>query len=187
MTDHTTEHLLKDILGFVDGHVKYAETKNAALLAFAAGTLFAFAQVGSEHFRLIQSLPDWLIWYICILVTCFCIAVICALVSFLPKTSIVRRRNNYLGRPSDNLLFFGEILPYESDEYVKMFYAATGINQYRQATGLELMYAEEIIVNAKIASSKFFWFKVAVTFILIGILPPYLGILLVVRLRRCNS
>ena len=186
MTDLTTQHLLKDILGFVDGHVKYAETKNAALLAFAAGTLFAFAQVDSEHARLMQTFPDWFRWYIWALLFCFCLAIICALISFLPKTSISRNRNKHSGRPSDNLLFYGEILSYDSDEYVRMFYAASGINQFRQVTRLDLMYAEEIIVNARIASRKFFWFKVAVHLILIGILPPFLGILLIARLRKRN-
>lgn len=168
--DTTTQHLLRDILGFVDGHVKFAETKNAAILAFAAGSLFAIAQVSAENKN---PITPYLCYYMINLVIFFGLAILASLWSFFPQISIPSRVNKHPWTKGHNLLFFDDVRHYDCIEYIKDLHAASGINRFgHPITDLELMYAEEIIINAKIASRKFYWFKVAVWCILFGVLTP---------------
>jgi hypothetical protein len=181
MIDLTTQQLLKDILEFVDGHVKYAETKNAAVLAFAAGTLFAIAQVYSNSPQLLDSLR----WYTLFMVFCFILAIISALISFYPLTQKKYNHNRQTGKSKSNLLFFDDAQNYDCVSYVKNLYAASNINSLdKSATRLELMYAEEIVINAKIASRKFFWSKIAVCCILVGVLPPVFIPILICKISK---
>lgn len=182
MIDSATQHLLQEILAFVDGHVKFAETKNAAVFAFAAGTLFALVQVYGDSPKVFLG-P--LKYYIYFLVFCFVLAIVCALISFYPKNQLIQIPNRHFSEALGNLLFFEDIKNHDCNTYMKSLYVATDINNLgRPFTRIELMYAEEIIINAMIASRKFLWFKRAVVCVLVGILPPIFGPVFICRLLR---
>jgi hypothetical protein len=166
---------LKEILTFVDGHVKFAETKNAALLAIAAGALFVIAQVIAEH-----PPSSWLAGYIGFLLIGCTLSAAVSLLSFLPATQIpwIRSRRSW-ERGGGSLLFFGEIQQYDAESYISRLSSSTR-HDIEEATELGFMYAEQIIANAKIAAKKFTYHRIALWCLLCGVLTPVVGLALYV-------
>jgi MFS family permease len=169
MTPSTTaeEERLSRILALVDGHVKFAETKNGALLALASGALVGVLQLlyGDHPLE-----GWWRVYFLGLSIGLFAGAVL-ALLSFLPvllRPRIQRRRKRELG---GNLLFFGDTQRYNVAALFAEILEASGAPP-RPANRLESMYAEQIIVNAKIASRKFTYFKLAMWSVLAGLLTP---------------
>lgn len=163
---------LQDILSFVDGHVKFAETKNAALLAIDAGALYVIGQVIAEH-----PPSSWLAVYISILLIGCALSAVVSLLSFLPATQIPWIRSRRSWETGGSLLFFGEIQGYDADSYIKKLCASIG-HDSEEASDLDLMYAEQIIANGKIAARKFTYNRIALWCLLFGFLTPVLGLLL---------
>jgi hypothetical protein len=166
------ETALHNILGFIDGHVKFAETKNAALLGVNAGTLFVVGQV------LAGDKPSgWLLMYIGLLAAGSLLSAVTLLLSFLPVTQIpwITRRRAW--EAGGSLLFFGEVQRYDTDTYLKELHRSIGRTD-GEPSGLEVMYANQIIANSKIAARKFFYFKVAMWLTLFGALTPAAGLIL---------
>ncbi len=188
MTDFTLLHVLKDVLGFVDGHVRFAETKNAAVLVFSAGSLYAIAQVIAACLNSNLALPVVVKLYLLFLVSCLGLSILFALLSFYPKQYIHIPPGKGLRELCDgNLLFFDEIQFLEPLEYTKRLCTASGISTSgRSFTCLELMYSQEIIVNARIACRKFLWFKASLWAVLIGLIPPVFAAIIVYRLVRLS-
>lgn len=176
---------LLSTLAWVDGHVKFAETKNVALLAANAALVAAVIQALTAA----TSVQVWIGRYL------FMVAVACALsgcvtlLSFLPVTQIPwpaprkpkhRRVESSAARlvskPSinDNLLFFGDIQKHNRHTYAQALATALGVQQ-PILSALEEMYAEQIVINATIASRKFSYFKIALWMTLFGILTPVIA------------
>jgi|SRR5579862_742612 len=190
------EPRLTSVLGWVDGHLRFAETKNAVLLAadaaIAAGTIQTLASA--------SSISVWTSRYlVCLALACLISGCI-ALLSFLPVTQIpwltlTRRgiRQAQLGwmamprRSSDtgNLLFFGDIRGHNGASYLAALSKATGISR-DTFTPLERMYADQIVVNAGIAFRKFSYFRVAIWVMIFGAITPLfaLPLLMVVADRQ---
>lgn len=168
------EDRLRQALAFVDGHVKFAETKNAALLAADAALAIAVGQVLlGEH-----PVARWLALYLLgILVTAIVSAVV-ALLSFLPVTQIPWLRRHRKRERVGNLMFFGDIQRHDGLSYVTALADAAGEPCY-QVSELELMYGEQVVINAKIAGRKFTYFRYAIWLMLAGLLTvPIAGALL---------
>jgi hypothetical protein len=166
------ETSLHNMLSFIDGHVKFAETKNAALLAVNAGSLFAIGQVLAG-----DKPTGWLFIYVGLLAAGNLLSAITLLLSFLPVTQIpwITRRKAW--EAGGSLLFFGEAQRYDADTYLKELHRSIGQTE-ADPSGLEVMYANQIIANSKIAARKFFYFKVAMWLTLLGALTPVVGLIL---------
>lgn len=159
------EEKLNRILMFVDGHVKFAEAKNAALFTLNASTIFAVSQVFPEK------AATWLSLYLgCVLVGSFMSGII-ILLSFLPATQIPWGKSSPMITSSRNLLFFSDLVDCPIDNYLADFASAEGESD-RKASGLERMYAEQIIANGRIAARKFAYFKIAIWTTLFGVVTP---------------
>jgi hypothetical protein len=162
------EDRLDKLLAFVDGHVKFAETKNAALLAAGAGIAIAVVQLQlGDH-----AADGWLAVYL-VGVLCSAIAsVAIALVSFLPLMQIPWLKRRSKKASTGNLMFFGDAQTYDQAAYIAALATAIGVPELRP-TEFELMYAEQIIINSKIASRKFTYFKIGLWILLIGLLTLF--------------
>jgi hypothetical protein len=166
------EEKLRYILALASEHLKFAETKNAAILAANAAVVLGVLQIlsGSAGTGILRI-------YLAAVGVCSTIAALIALISFLPQTHIpwLARRESPTSR--DSLVFFGDIQKYSPNAYLEALRTAAG-GVAGDAPPLELMLAEQIVVNSRIASRKFTYFRYAIWVMLSGVLSPILTILL---------
>lgn len=154
------ENNLWRIFDNVNSWLKYAENKNAYVLAFigAQVTLIKFLDF-QTNWRLISSFV--------FLGLCFLMCII----SFFPKTIIsswVYNLPKSHQKPSekDNLLFYGHIVKYSIDQYVDKMskYLKHDIRGDKYFEDL----CAQIVINAGIASAKFDMFKKCFWLMLLG-------------------
>jgi len=158
------EERLRDVLAFLDGHVKFAEAKNTALLTANVAAVLASLTVLTSN----DPHSDYLVWYLRELVACCVASGSLSLLSFLPRTEIPWLRRK--GKPDaadDDLLFFGHVKAYQPDAYLKAVSAALGDSSASRNRWHEL-YARQIIINARIAQQKFTYFRYAIWLTLAG-------------------
>jgi hypothetical protein len=164
--------MLSSTLGRVIDFLKFAETKNAALLTFAsAWTFAAFNTLNGEHppvgivggaFRLALVL--------------FAVAAVVAVISFLPKLDL-----NALHRdPAQpkNLLYFGHIAEFDTAVFcsrVKERYLAQGEQSITDEYLDDLTV--QISANSKIARQKFIMFNIGAWLVLLALLALALAAL----------
>jgi hypothetical protein len=99
------------------------------------------------------------------------------LISFVPG---VQPRPPHAGQTlaeSDNLLYFHHVRKYEPDTYLAAMSAAMG-GQAEPPTRLERMYADQIVVSARIADRKFTIFRYAVWITIVGLVTPIVAVLI---------
>lgn len=164
------EERLRVILSSVSEQLKFAETKNATLFAANAATVMGSLQIlaGVKD-------NDWISRYFVLLIGCSTMSALIILISFLPQTSIPWLSRGRQSEAKDSLLFFGDIQRYDKRTYLSALYKACEI-QNPKPLRIELMYAEQIIVNSKIASRKYAWFGYAIWITLAGILTPLIAV-----------
>jgi len=146
---------LQYALSFVDGHLRFAETKNAALLAVAGSVAVALLTVvnGSPG----PSLPVRL--YLLYVIACSGFAAVVSLMSFLPQTHLPWIERSSAPHETDNLLFFGHIRKYDPKDY---WLSMSGHPATTTIPRWQLAVAEQVVINARIAARKFTMFKYAV-------------------------
>lgn len=171
LQDESTEARLRRVLDFVDGHVKFADTKNAALLAANVVATAGVLQVLTSS----VNMNVWTARYLMLLGVTSLISAAVVLLSFLPVMQIPWLTRRQKLTDNDNLLFFGDIQKYTANAYLKAFAKASGLSPI-SVTELDRMHAEQIIANAKIAARKFTYFKVGIWITLIGALTPPIAI-----------
>jgi hypothetical protein len=155
------EERLWRIFENVNNWLKYAEQKNTLLLTFI-GIQITLIRLFTK------ALDRWLIASLIFLGFCF---IVC-LLSFFPRTRIsswlfefmIRRGGDQA--ESDNLIFFGHIVKYTTDQYIAKMqkYLNGEIQGHRNLENL----CSQIVVNSEIASAKFNFFKVSGWLMVIG-------------------
>jgi hypothetical protein len=147
--------------------LKFAETKNAALLTFASAWLLALANVLASD----RALPHAIRVSIAVSLLFFALAALVALYSFLPKVKLnVFHRDP--GRDK-SLLYFGDAAEFEATAYVQRFrqrYAADP----KQTISDEYLddLAIQVFANSTITLRKFTifnWGAGLVMFALLGL------------------
>jgi hypothetical protein len=161
------EERLKEILALVNEHQRFAETKNAALLAVDAAAVLGVLQVLTSDAEIHRIL---IAYFLCVGI-CGVISGLLTLISFIPQTHIPWLRLLKAPKPGDSLLFFGDVQKYNSDSFLEALCAATNTAR-GTPTKFERMYAEQIIVNSRITARKFFYFRCAIWTALAGLLTP---------------
>jgi hypothetical protein len=184
-----TEKLLS-ILQIVNDWLKFAEAKNAVLLAFCGAAITAIV----TYLSAIETMPDFL--RVSLLISTFLLGIsslICSL-SFLPKTDIehftwLRRRpnrNSQSLKATDNFYFFNNLRKYDSDsllEAMNKFYFENKIPTPYKKEDLDL--ASQITINSEIASTKFAFFRIASWLLILAILAvPIVGFLSLIIHRK---
>lgn len=133
--------------------VKFGETKNAALLTFTSAWILASAnvavgEVAQNHASVRIALA---IGGLLLVAGAFL-----ALISFLPRTDLQKLKGKWHANPRTNYLFFGHLSAIKSDDlHAKL----AGLYLSPGRAGLNDQYLDDlgcqIIVNAKIAATKF--------------------------------
>lgn len=132
--------------------IKFAETKNAALLTFCSFWVMASINILSSG----RTLPQGYETAIMMAVPCFATAALCCITAFLPKIDIQHRTRHSSGAPFKNLLFFSDIAEvaladYEEAARSRYFPASGAVPAPAYLRDL----AREVAVNARIAERKF--------------------------------
>jgi hypothetical protein len=186
------ERLLSANLNRVVDWVKYADAKNAVLLAFASAWLAGIGNLllAAEE----KHTPGVVAFFLFVSELLFLIGAVHAIVALLPATnpqnilSLPRRGFRHLlagtqCRPQkSNLLFFGDIRRLDPDLFrveVSKRYNAKGTRITTEAYLSDL--CSQTVVNARIAQRKFGVFDRGVSFVLLAlfslIIPFGIGLL----------
>ncbi|MGS1020565.1 Pycsar system effector family protein [Burkholderia glumae] len=153
--------------------LKFAETKNAALLTFCSAWLLGIGNLLSSG----KKIPFFIESGFRLSFIFFALGALFAIVSFLPKLSIgsfVKSQS-----PSLNMLFFGDIAGISAEQFFR-----DSISRYRPAEGRS--YSDEYIadlivqvaVNSRIVLRKmrlFGWGARCVMFALFMLVAPAIG------------
>jgi hypothetical protein len=147
---------LKEIFKNVNDWLKFAETKNAMLLAFNSALLVGVFKVFSDDDSLKNLLTIVGPYYHYIFPVLIIISIIFLLLSFLPQTKMIKLSS--ASKPEKiNILFYGHLESLSTNELLKEL----GSEDPERAPDMERAYAQQIIINAGITARKFDTFKFA--------------------------
>ncbi|MFN5539686.1 MAG: Pycsar system effector family protein [Candidatus Melainabacteria bacterium] len=168
--------LLHKILSTVNESLKFAEAKNATLLAANCGTLIAIST------KIKSPLPT------CVLIATgiLSIAIFCCLVSFVPRIE-----RFFIGKIkptsiNDNVLFFGEIAKHDIESFLQILAQKANLNN-KGYSGLDKDYADQIIINSRIAVQKYKLFTFAMWATLLSIAAVWLSGYLPMAIQTVTS
>ena len=149
--------------------LQFAETKNAAAIAFIVAML---AVVYTSN--LIDNLV------LVILITAvYVVSLIIAILSLYPQYKKDVKSSDGTYKNTDNLLFWNDIAKYSVDDYIDKVTKNFFKNNNAIISALELSFVEEIITNARIAKFKYNMFRTSVGFSILGtvLIPIFLIII----------
>lgn len=152
------QELLKEIFSNVNNWLVFAETKNAAIIAFGVAILAAITSADFFKGNAIM---------FSIFIAGIVLALLIALLSFAPKRG-KNKESNRVPTAADNLIFYSDIAKYNKTEYIKALakqYLKKDI-QADQIEQIELDYSEEIVYNSNLANHKYDLFKCSLYIIL---------------------
>jgi hypothetical protein len=166
---------LKYIFSNVNEWLKFAETKNAALIVFSASIILAILTNITNNINIILK------YYIIICLIFQIISLIISLISFYPtiKISHILCKRNEISE-KDNLLFYGNIFKYDEKMYLKSIFN----DKVENTTRFELDLAKQIIINSNITLKKYKFFKLSLWFSISGIVTPIGGFLILLLCRE---
>lgn len=156
---------LKDVFNNTNTWLSFAELKHGALIAFDTTIILGIlSELGDK-------LDMWIVSFSLIAVT---ISLIISLYSYFPnlksgKDKWIRVANKKKVH-GENLLFYGDIYVLSPKQYLnKLYKTYYGKNNVEAFSKKEVDYAEEIVINSKIAMRKYSMFKVSLIVCIIGI------------------
>jgi len=181
MNDHSMQEQLKTIFANVNEWLKFAEAKNTVILAADAAAAFGAVTIllGKDN-----NLALWLYIYLHSFVSCVALSATAALLSIVPKTKMFFSGRYGEKRATDNLLFYGDIAKYSPEEYLSILCSKHG--QPKTTTGLDLDFAQQIVINSRITVTKYGWFEVGMWLALAAIATPVLAGALFLLIRQKN-
>lgn len=167
---------VKDIFSNVNEWLKFAEAKNAALIAFHLGSIFGAATIATQRDTPINPPISTYLYSFIILSA---IGLFFALFSFWPQTKIEAALSKKIEdffhsktpTTDGNLLFYGYINECGKNRYLNELCGCYN-KQPGTCTKLELDYVEQIVVNSRITVRKYFYFKIALLITIVAVLSP---------------
>jgi len=159
--DESLEKILASNLVRVIDFIKFAETKNAALLTFASAWTLGLANFALSRDRPMP--PDF---QACIFISLmlFLLSALTSITSFLPKIKL--QAFHSAGSGGENLLFFGDIstvAPEEFEHVITQRYKPTKNDSITTVYMRDLCI--QVSVNSQIAQRKFVLFNRAAGFV----------------------
>lgn len=141
---------LNETLNHVNSWLQWAEIKHTAFLAANAAALFGWGSLIQEETWMNT---DALSKGLCVLsVICLIISIFISIISFLPNMSKNTSKNE---KEEPNLLFYKDCAMCSRKSYLDSF---TSTHKFQE------MFADEIIINSKIATRKYKLFRWTVVF-----------------------
>lgn len=146
--------------------VKFGEAKNAALLTFTSAWILASANVA------VGAAADVVVVRVALIlgVPFIALAAFLALISFLPRTDLNALRRVPKINPRPNYLFFGDLSQLPADRCHWRFherFLTPGENRLNDAYFDDL--GCQIIINSKVAATKFLLFTWGVRSLIVGL------------------
>lgn len=147
------EPMMTSCLSRTIDFVKFGEAKNAALLTFTSAWILASANVA---FGDVAQAHPGVRTALMIGAPFLVVGALLALVSFLPRTDLQKLKGKWNRNPATNHLYFGHLGRLRSDD---LHTRLGGLYLTSDAAGLNARYLDDlgcqIVVNAKIAATKF--------------------------------
>lgn len=161
---------LKDTLDSVNNWLKFAEAKNAVVVAASGFALWASIRIvlSSEANLYVNA-------YFGILSAFLLGGFVTALLSFMPVLDyrwivpVPRKASN------KNLLYFGYLATLSKKQVIEGYIKATKSIE-TDVHDIHDMYAEQIIINSRISLAKYAMFEFSIKVILFGVLTPLIAI-----------
>jgi len=165
---------LRYTLGLVNEWLRFAETKNAALLAVDAGAVLALTKVVQG---ICWNTPEgiWIFTMILLLL----LSCVLAMISFLPDVVPKWKSPKRCPREDANLLFYGDLAYYDRLSLLKAIAKQEGLSVPNNSAVLE-DYAEQIITNSRIALRKYKFFRLAMWIAVAGVVTPIIAAVILV-------
>jgi hypothetical protein len=161
----TMKEDLKEIFKNVNDWLKFAETKNAMLLAFNGVIIFGVSKFFSDNCELKELFYFVGPYYRFVFPVIISVSILLLLFSFIPQTKMIKLGEKK--KPKNvNVLFFDHLETLKPQELLEEVYGTTNPS----VTNIEKSYAQQIIVNSEITSRKFDTFKVAAWITVSGLL-----------------
>ncbi|MEG5036245.1 Pycsar system effector family protein [Microcoleus sp. AT3-D2] len=184
-----TEKLLC-IFQIVNDWLKFAEAKNAVLLAFCSAAITAII----TYLSTASTIPIFFQYGLLISILLLCISSLICSLSFLPKTDIehfvwsrtksVRNSKSSL-KDSDNFYFFNNLNKYDSNDLLeamnRLYFEGTVQKPYRKE---DLDIASQITINSEIASTKFRFFRIALWLLIFSIFIVLISLVIAILIYR---
>ena len=173
---------LKDFFDNVNSWVRFAESKNAALVTFNSAASFGLASLLTS----VKSVPSTVRAYLCFCIIVLAFGAIAGLISFLPRLRVPCLFPKARTDESDNLLFFGHAAKHTPESYLTAFSKLLG-TEAGSFSSMQKTYAEQIVVNSQIALYKYRWFAVGLWFTLTVLatpIAPAVGLIIHLAYRR---
>lgn len=158
---------LQNILNSVNQWLTFAEAKNLGLVALSGAAAFSAASILISR----QSLPQWICVYLGILIFFAAIGLAASLYSLLPSTNLGITKAGKKPSLQTNLLFYGHLAAYAPKELVEELQERMGLGK-QQILPIHLEYAQQIIVNSRIALHKYHCFRISALMVFAGVVTP---------------
>ena len=147
------EERLKFIFSNVNEFLRFAEAKNAMIIAFNAGSIYGISQ--TYALEIVKSW-EFMKVYMTISIVLLVFSTIISLLSFVPKLKIIKK--GFFSEDASNVLFFEYLKNKTSAEILK---EVNDLKEESYST-FEKDIAEQIKQNSLIASRKYSYFTIAV-------------------------
>ena len=166
---------IREIFNTVSDWLKFAEAKNAAIMAIGGIFLSAILSIPLEAHILFKAYA----WSATIFLGVSAFIAIC---SFVPQLKIpIFFRQSIDENPSTQVLvYFADIAAMELEDFKSAIMRDLGT---KELSALELHYVQQIHTNSCIALRKFAFFNVAVWFLVASIFTP-LGCLALLIMKK---
>lgn len=155
------EERLRYILTTVNEWLKFAEAKNGALLVADIAILFGVFRLLNDSTG--QRVSIYLAIFLVI------VSAISSLVSFIPQLKISSFIPKKRTKKEHSLIFYGHIAKYEPQSYIEALYAESGAEPAAIAP-IEVDYAQQIIINSRIAVRKYLCFNIGLWLTVLSLL-----------------
>jgi hypothetical protein len=179
MSNHL-EDKLETILKHVNDWLKFAEQKNATLVALNAGAVWGVSKLLTGSLQ-----PAGALYYLSVVgyILLFASIFVC-LTAFFPILSNVWFKPGEK-KSTDNAIFFGDIAKYSAAEYLNLLKSKVNIESSHP--GLELDYANQITNNASIALDKYKRYRIAARLFFMSVMLFLMLFLLVFGLKLLRT
>lgn len=167
---------LQDTLTKVNEWIKFAETKNAANVVFCSTAIFGLSRL----IIIPETINTYFFWYVVFAISFLILSLAISMFSFIPR---LKAPWLYIGerKEEDNLLYFGDACKYSAVSYLEKI--RNGSLQEADNYELEMLYANQIVINSRVAFIKFKQFDLAIWFTAAAMLSP-LGVLIAWALKE---
>ncbi|WP_338441259.1 Pycsar system effector family protein [Synechococcus elongatus IITB4] len=157
--------LLDKILSSTNNWLKFAESKNGAIIAVICTVMFGVSKIIIDS----DKIPNVLLAYLVEFFAFSFLSLVISLSSFIPKLKkpfwfTLEEKSN-----TDNPFYFADVCKYDSYSYLELL----GIIHDDDDKIVKYM-AEQVVINSRIAALKFNLFETSIWLFLAALLTPFL-------------